>query len=32
MMAVAKNSGMAPRQLAQQVLTHLNLNGIASRS
>ncbi|EMU1127654.1 TPA: arginine--tRNA ligase [Citrobacter koseri] len=31
MMAVAKKLGMAPRQLAEQVLTHLNLNGIASK-
>ena len=30
MMAVAKKLGMAPRQLAEQVLTHLDLNGIAS--
>lgn len=31
MMAVAKRLGMAPRQLAEQVLTHLDLNGIASK-
>ena len=31
MMAVAKKLGMAPRQLAEQVLTHLGLNGIASK-
>lgn len=31
MMAVAKKLGMAPRQLAEQVLTHLVLNGIASK-
>ncbi|EPB4367951.1 arginine--tRNA ligase [Citrobacter freundii] len=31
MMAVAKKLGMAPRQLAEQVLTHLDLNGIASK-
>lgn len=31
MMAVAKTLGMAPRQLAEQVLTHLDLNGIASK-
>ena len=31
MMAVAKKLGMAPRQLAEQVLTHLELNGIASK-
>lgn len=31
MMAVAKKLGMAPRQLAEQVLTHLDLSGIASR-
>ncbi|ECI3617296.1 arginine--tRNA ligase [Salmonella enterica subsp. enterica] len=31
MMAVAKKLGMAPRQLAEQVLTHLNLSGIASK-
>ncbi len=30
MMAVAKKLGMAPRQLAEQVLTHLDLSGIAS--
>ena len=30
-MAVAKKLGMAPRQLAEQVLTHLDLQGIASR-
>ncbi|MFP7352817.1 arginine--tRNA ligase [Klebsiella pasteurii] len=30
-MAVAKKLGMAPRQLAEQVLTHLDLNGIASK-
>ncbi|MGK0705040.1 arginine--tRNA ligase [Yokenella regensburgei] len=30
-MAVAKKLGMAPRQLAEQVITHLNLDGIASR-
>ena len=29
MMAVAKKLGMAPRQLAEQVLTHLDLNGSA---
>ncbi|WP_433691274.1 arginine--tRNA ligase [Kosakonia cowanii] len=28
-MAVAKKLGMAPRQLAEQVLTHLSLDGIA---
>jgi len=32
MMAVAKKLGMAPRQLAEQVLTHLDLNGIASKT
>ncbi|MEQ3394315.1 arginine--tRNA ligase [Citrobacter braakii] len=31
MMAVAKKLGMAPRQLAEQVMTHLDLNGIASK-
>ncbi len=31
MMAVAKELGMAPRQLAEQVLTHLDLSGIASK-
>ena len=31
MMAVAKKLGMAPRQLAEQVLTYLDLNGIASK-
>ncbi|WP_087878957.1 arginine--tRNA ligase [Citrobacter freundii] len=31
MMAVAKKLGMVPRQLAEQVLTHLDLNGIASK-
>ncbi|MDB2178625.1 arginine--tRNA ligase [Citrobacter farmeri] len=31
MMAVAKKLGMAPRQLAELVLTHLDLNGIASK-
>ncbi len=31
MMAVAKKLGMAPRQLAEQVLTHLDLRGIASK-
>lgn len=31
MMAVAKKLGMAPRQLAEQVLTHLDLNGVASK-
>lgn len=31
MMAVAKKLGMAPRQLADQVLTHLDLSGIASK-
>ena len=31
MMGVAKKLGMAPRQLAEQVLTHLDLNGIASK-
>ncbi|WP_370602613.1 arginine--tRNA ligase [Citrobacter cronae] len=31
MMAVVKKLGMAPRQLAEQVLTHLDLNGIASK-
>ena len=30
-MAVAKKLGMAPRQLAEQVLSHLDLNGIASK-
>jgi len=30
-MAIAKKLGMAPRQLAEQVLTHLDLNGIASK-
>ncbi|SCC16076.1 arginyl-tRNA synthetase [Kosakonia oryzendophytica] len=30
-MAVAKKLGMAPRQLAEQVLTHLSLDGIASK-
>ncbi|HHR5535637.1 TPA: arginine--tRNA ligase [Klebsiella quasipneumoniae] len=30
-MAVAKKLGMAPRQLAEQVLYHLDLNGIASK-
>lgn len=31
MMAVAKKLGMAPRQLGEQVLTHLDLSGIASK-
>ncbi|MBZ0056786.1 arginine--tRNA ligase [Leclercia adecarboxylata] len=31
-MAVAKKLGMAPRQLAEQVLTHLDLKGIASKT
>ncbi|ENP3324357.1 arginine--tRNA ligase [Salmonella enterica] len=31
MMAVAKKLGMAPRQLVEQVLTHLDLSGIASK-
>jgi arginyl-tRNA synthetase len=31
-MAVAKKLGMAPRQLAEQVLTHLDLDGIASKT
>ena len=31
-MAVAKKLGMAPRQLAEQVLTHLDLDGIASKA
>ncbi|WP_183049022.1 arginine--tRNA ligase [Salmonella enterica] len=31
MMEVAKKLGMAPRQLAEQVLTHLDLSGIASK-
>ncbi|EEI6854004.1 arginine--tRNA ligase [Salmonella enterica subsp. enterica] len=31
MMAVAKKLGMAPRQLAEQVLTHMDLSGIASK-
>ncbi|EMB4313210.1 TPA: arginine--tRNA ligase [Klebsiella aerogenes] len=30
-MAVAKKLGMAPRQLAEQVLSHLELNGIANK-
>ena len=30
-MAVAKKLGMAPRQLAEQVLSHLDLNGIANK-
>jgi arginyl-tRNA synthetase len=30
-MAVAKKLGMAPRQLAEQVLSHLNLDGIANK-
>ncbi|WP_200784253.1 arginine--tRNA ligase [Klebsiella quasipneumoniae] len=30
-MAVAKKLGMAPRQLAEQLLSHLDLNGIASK-
>ncbi|EPI9146798.1 arginine--tRNA ligase [Salmonella enterica subsp. enterica] len=30
-MAVAKKLGMAPRQLAEQVLTHLDLSGIANK-
>lgn len=30
-MVVAKKLGMAPRQLAEQVLSHLDLNGIASK-
>ena len=30
-MAVAKKLGMAPRQLAEQVLTHLDLSGIAGK-
>ncbi|MFU0853585.1 arginine--tRNA ligase [Kluyvera cryocrescens] len=29
--AVAKKLGMAPRQLAEQVLSHLDLNGIANK-
>ncbi|WP_251844681.1 arginine--tRNA ligase [Enterobacter hormaechei] len=31
-MAVAKKLGMPPRQLAKQVLTHLDLTGIASKT
>ena len=31
MMAVAKKLGMAPRQLAEQVLSHLDLSGIANK-
>ena len=31
MMAVAKKLGMAPRQLAEQVLSHLQLDGIANK-
>ena len=31
-MAVAKKLSMAPRQLAEQVLTHLDLDGIASKT
>ena len=31
-MAVAKKLGMPPRQLAEQVLTHLDLQGIASKT
>ncbi|MCE9992614.1 arginine--tRNA ligase [Enterobacter sp.] len=31
-MAVAKKLGMPPRQLAELVLTHLDLNGIASKT
>ncbi len=31
MMAVAKRLGMAPRQLAEEVLKHLDLSGIASK-
>ncbi|MGG4731298.1 arginine--tRNA ligase [Leclercia adecarboxylata] len=31
-MAVAKKLGMAPRQLAEQVLTHLDLQAIASKT
>ncbi len=31
-MAVAKKLGMAPRQLAEQVLSHLDLSGIASKT
>ncbi|STW78744.1 arginyl-tRNA synthetase [Klebsiella michiganensis] len=30
-MAVAKKLGMAPRQLAEQVLSHLDLSGIANK-
>ncbi|HCM6938760.1 arginine--tRNA ligase [Klebsiella sp. CN_Kp084] len=30
-MAVAKKLGMAPRQLAERVLSHLDLNGIANK-
>jgi len=30
-MAVAKKLGMAPRQLAEQVISHLSLDGIASK-
>ncbi|WP_159872205.1 MULTISPECIES: arginine--tRNA ligase [unclassified Raoultella] len=30
-MAVAKKLGVAPRQLAEQVLSHLDLNGIANK-
>lgn len=30
-MMAAKKLGMAPRQCQQQVLTHLDLNGIASK-
>ncbi len=31
-MAVAKKLGQAPRQLAEQVLSHLSLNGIAAKT
>ncbi len=31
-MAVAKKLGQAPRQLAEQVLSHLDLNGIAAKT
>ena len=31
-MAVAKKLGMAPRQLAEQVLSHLQLDGIANKA
>lgn len=30
-MAVAKRLGLPPRQLAEQVLSHLDLSGIASK-